>query len=73
MAALFFPRKIKPPASNMNHYVLDPAAVAGKPEVLKYAELRLALEVPLQSESHYAPQVPQQPQHGASSHRPLLL
>jgi hypothetical protein len=53
MAALFFPRKIKSPASDVNHYVLDPAAVAANPEVLKYAELRLALEVPLQSESHY--------------------
>jgi hypothetical protein len=54
MAALFFPRKIKPPASDMNHYVLDSAAVAGKSEVLEYAELRLALQVPLESECHFA-------------------
>jgi hypothetical protein len=37
LAALFFPRKIKAPASDVNHYVLDPAAVAGKPEVLSHA------------------------------------
>jgi hypothetical protein len=54
MAALFLPRKIKPPASDVNHYVLDPAAVAGKPQVLEYAKPRLALQVPLESECHFA-------------------
>jgi hypothetical protein len=37
MAALFLPRKVEAPASDVNHYVLDPAAVAGKSEVLKQA------------------------------------
>jgi hypothetical protein len=52
MAAFFFPRKVKAPASDMNHYVLDPVAVARKPEVLKYSKFRLALEVSLEYKAH---------------------
>jgi len=52
MAAIFFPRNCEPPASDVEHYVFDSVAVAGIKEVLKYSELRLALEVPLKYKAH---------------------